>query len=87
MASILGRRSWSIDIADNRDILTRRLRRIGHTDIDTAENGRAALDAITRAHAADAPYDAVLLDVMMPLMNGVEVLEALAANPARKPLR
>lgn len=69
------------DNADNRDVLTRRLRRIGHTRVDTAEDGRAALHAIDRAHAAQAPYDAVLLDVMMPVMNGVEVLEALAADP------
>jgi sigma-B regulation protein RsbU (phosphoserine phosphatase) len=70
------------DNADNRDVLTRRLRRIGHTDIETAENGRIALDLIARAHAAEAPFDAVLLDVMMPVMNGVEVLEALAADAA-----
>jgi CheY-like chemotaxis protein len=70
------------DNADNRDVLTRRLRRIGHTRIDTAEDGRAALDAIARAHGTEAPYDAVLLDVMMPVMNGVEVLEALAADAA-----
>ena len=70
------------DNADNRDVLTRRLRRIGHSRIDTAEDGRAALAAIARAHAAEAPYDAVLLDVMMPVMNGVEVLEALAADAA-----
>jgi sigma-B regulation protein RsbU (phosphoserine phosphatase) len=69
------------DNADNRDVLTRRLRRIGHTWVDTSEDGRAALDAIYRAYAAEAPYDAVLLDVMMPVMNGVEVLEALAADP------
>ena len=70
------------DNADNRDVLTRRLRRIGHSRIDTAEDGRAALDAIARAHAAEAPYDVVLLDVMMPVMNGVEVLEAMAADAA-----
>jgi serine phosphatase RsbU (regulator of sigma subunit) len=70
------------DNADNRDVLTRRLRRIGHTRIDTAEDGRVALEAITRAQAEEAPYDTVLLDVMMPVMNGVEVLEALVANPS-----
>lgn len=73
------------DNADNRDILTRRLRRLGYTSIAAAEDGRVALDAILAAAAANAAYDAVLLDVMMPRMNGVEVLEALAADPAVRP--
>ena len=68
------------DNADNRDVLTRRLRRLGYGAIDTAEDGREALAAILRQMEAAAPYDAVLLDVMMPRMNGVEVLEALAAD-------
>ncbi len=68
------------DNADNRDVLTRRLRRLGHANVDMAEDGREALDAIIRASLQGAPYDAVLLDVMMPRMNGVEVLEALAAD-------
>ena len=37
---------------------------------------------IRRQAAAKAPYDVVLLDVMMPVMNGVEVLEALAQDAA-----
>jgi serine phosphatase RsbU (regulator of sigma subunit) len=68
------------DNADNREVLTRRLRRLGYGSVDNAEDGRAALDLITSQAAAGTPYDAVLLDVMMPRMNGVEVLEALAAD-------
>jgi serine phosphatase RsbU (regulator of sigma subunit) len=76
------------DNADNRDVLARRLLRLGHTAIDMAEDGQAALDAIRGAVEADAPYDVVLLDVMMPRLNGVQVLEALAAEPvlARTPV-
>lgn len=69
------------DNADNRDILTRRLRRLGYTEVDTAVDGYAALATIARGCVSGAPYDAVLLDVMMPGMTGVEVLEALAADP------
>src|SRR3954463_6011651 len=68
------------DNADNRDVLTRRLQRLGYSNVDTAEDGQEALDAIRRQMAEEAPYDAVLLDVMMPRINGVEVLEALAAE-------
>jgi len=70
------------DNADNRDVLTRRLRRLGYERVDTAEDGEEALAMLRREATAKAPYDAVLLDVMMPRMNGVQVLEALAADPA-----
>lgn len=44
-------------------------------DVETAENGRIGLDVIKRAKPA-----IVLLDVMMPEMNGDEVLEKLRAS-------
>jgi sigma-B regulation protein RsbU (phosphoserine phosphatase) len=63
------------DIEDNRDILTARLAQLGYPDAATAANGREALALIERT-----PFDLVLLDVMMPVMGGIEVLEALAAK-------
>jgi sigma-B regulation protein RsbU (phosphoserine phosphatase) len=70
------------DVPENRDLLVRRLQRQGHTLIATACDGIEALEAIRTAVAADNPFDAVLLDVMMPRMSGVEVLEAMRAEPA-----
>jgi len=60
----------------NRDLLSRRLARKGHT-VHVAEHGRQALSMI-----AESAYDLVLLDIMMPEMNGYEVLERLKADPA-----
>ena len=60
------------DNADNRDVLARRLKRLGYENVAFAEDGIEAMAAI----AADR-FDAVLLDVMMPRMNGIEVLEAM----------
>ncbi len=55
----------------NRDLLTRRLEQQGHT-VSAAKNGREALKMIkTRA------FDAVLLDIMMPEMDGHQVLQRL----------
>src|SRR5260221_13274055 len=59
------------DDAMNRDALSRRLSRTGYTVL-TAENGPDALE-IVNAHRVDA----VLLDVMMPGMSGIETLRHL----------
>jgi len=46
-------------------------------EISTADNGGAALEAIRR----DRPH-LVLLDVMMPVMNGFDVCKAVKSDPA-----
>jgi sigma-B regulation protein RsbU (phosphoserine phosphatase) len=55
----------------NRDMLSRRLARKGHT-VDVAEDGRRALEMID-----DTDYDVVLLDIMMPGIDGYQVLETI----------
>ena len=62
------------DNAANRDLLARRLERQGHTT-ELAENGRQALDMLIAG-----AFDLVLLDIMMPEMNGYELLEHLQAH-------
>ena len=62
------------DNPDNRDMLARRVRRIGPHRIDMAEDGLDALAQIGAALEAGDGHDVVMLDVMMPRMNGVEVL-------------
>jgi adenylate cyclase len=62
------------DIETNRDLLGRRLQKQGHA-IVMAENGQQALELMKTQ-----PVDLVLLDIMMPLMNGYEVLERLKAE-------
>ncbi len=67
------------DNADMRDYLKRLL--ISHYDVTTAPNGHEALDLIS----ADPP-DLVLSDVMMPVLDGLGMLEALRADPTRSTL-
>ena len=62
------------DVAENRDILSRRLRRTGY-DVLTAENGREAL-----AILSSTQVDLVLLDIMMPELDGFGVLERMKAD-------
>jgi len=58
----------------NRDVLSRRLSRDGF-NVYTAENGVSAL-----TYLYDMDIDLVLLDIMMPEMDGYEVLEQMKAN-------
>jgi sigma-B regulation protein RsbU (phosphoserine phosphatase) len=55
----------------NRDMLSRRLSRRGLT-VTTAEDGYRALDLIRTQ-----PYDLVMLDVMMPGIDGLDVLKTI----------
>jgi serine/threonine-protein kinase len=70
-ADPLGRILVVDDNEDNRQVLSRRLRRQGY-EVHVADSGPAALEACTIG-----AYDAILLDVMMPGMSGIEVLERL----------
>ncbi len=64
------------DNAENRETLARRLERQGHT-VATAGNGAEALEVARRE-----PFDLVLLDVLMPVLDGYGALEALKADEA-----
>lgn len=59
------------DDPQNRDLLARRLERHGF-EVETAVDG---IDGLRRIEAGE--FDLVMLDVMMPGMNGLEVLERL----------
>jgi serine/threonine protein kinase/CheY-like chemotaxis protein len=59
------------DEEHNRDMLARRLRRRGY-EVETAASGYEALDTI-----AQSRFDVIVLDVMMPGIDGFEVLRTL----------
>ncbi len=58
----------------NRDLLTRRLERQGY-QVTVAVDGLQALEILDQAN-----FDLVLLDIMLPVMNGYQVLEHLKAD-------
>jgi two-component system, sensor histidine kinase and response regulator len=62
------------DDAANRDVLSRRLQQQGHA-VTTASSGRDALAAMSAT-----AYDTVLLDIMMPDMDGYEVLRHIKSD-------
>jgi len=67
----------------NRDLLARRLIREGFA-VHTAPDGPAALEVLGRA--ASPPIDLVLLDVMMPGIDGYEVLRRLKGDATLREL-
>jgi adenylate cyclase len=71
------RPAWILVVDDDavsRTMLTRLLEREGHR-VDTAADGRQALE---RLHAD--PFDVALLDVLMPELDGYEVLAHMKAD-------
>ena len=66
------------DDEENRELLTRRLARDGH-QVRAAKGGLEAL-----ALLQSEPVDLVLLDVMMPDLDGPAVLERLKQDPERR---
>lgn len=74
LAEIPGRILVVDDNPENRETLARRLQRQGHI-IAMAGDGEQALEALRRE-----PFDLVLLDVMMPVMDGHAALDAMKAD-------
>jgi CheY-like chemotaxis protein len=68
------------DVEPNRDLLRKKLERQGHW-ITTAANGVEAL-----AQVREDPPDLILLDVMMPVMDGYQALRRLKADEATRHL-
>lgn len=67
------------DDEDLREIFQVTLSTLARLEVLLAESGQAGL-----AIAQQEGLDAILLDVMMPGMDGIEVLHQLQSNPATK---
>ena len=68
------------DTPSMRDLVSRRLVREGH-DVTVCGSGREALDLARRGG-----FDVMLLDLMMPGLNGLEVLDRLRSEPETRTL-
>lgn len=61
------------------DVIVKKLK-VEHYSVDSCLNGREALEYISCAE-----YDAIILDIMMPEVNGLEVLKTLRSQNNKTP--
>ena len=80
-----GERPSKLLIADdnlpNCELLEAHLADEGHT-VEFAHDGAQTLEVARAAAAGDAPFDLVLLDIMMPKLSGYEVCQQLKSDAA-----
>ncbi len=69
------------DILINREIASMQLSSLGFV-LEYAENGQEAVEMVTASEPGY--YDAVLMDIQMPIMNGYEATEAIRALDNRE---
>lgn len=65
------------DESDIRLLVTMTLSRLGGLDVHAEPSGRGALNYLSQGHKPDL----IVLDVMMPEMDGVQTFEAIRAIP------
>ncbi|MEI6702198.1 MAG: response regulator [Deltaproteobacteria bacterium] len=62
------------------DLLSRRILKqllSSEGDCDIAVNGQEAIDSFALAHESKRPYDVIFMDIMMPVLDGMDALQCI----------
>ncbi|UQZ90019.1 hypothetical protein C4J81_12735 [Deltaproteobacteria bacterium Smac51] len=73
------------DNAINQEVIIEHLSRIG-LNVTIAENGQVGLEKIRASQEAGQPYDLVLMDIHMPVMDGLDATEKLLSSGWDRPI-
>ncbi len=82
---LAGRVLLAEDTRDTRVLLQHLLSRVGLA-VEFAEHGREALEKALAADASGEPFDVILMDMQMPVMDGYEATRALRASGYERPI-
>ena len=80
-----GRILFTEDVEEVRTLVGLYLERTG-LDVDSAENGRIALEMASASRAEGRPYDLILMDIQMPELDGHEVTRRLRRDGWEGPI-
>lgn len=89
MSSVQKSFNWYIlsaeDIPENQRLITYLLYKVG-AKVEVAENGQRAVDLVLAAMRSGNPFDAVLMDMLMPMMDGFEATQKLRSGGYSGPI-
>jgi CheY-like chemotaxis protein len=73
------------DILYNRNLLINIMESLGYKNLQYSENGKIAYDLLKESHELGEPYDIILLDLRMPVMNGFDLITKINKKGWRLP--
>lgn len=73
------------DDLDHQPLLALMLRKAG-AEVTLAENGQMAVESARAASAAGKPFDIVVMDLQMPVLDGIAATRELRANGFTNPI-
>jgi CheY-like chemotaxis protein len=73
------------DVKTNRMLIAMILRKAG-AEVEQAENGQIAIEKIELAQNTGCPFDVILMDMQMPVLDGYEATRRLRAAGLTTPI-